>query len=209
MSVTGLEDALRWATAAAEGERPRLVDWQQVPGGQRYAPYPLLAVIADNPVDDVSWPVSDVLWSYADHYFDGDQRRDIGYSALTSGARHAAARLLSHTDTTTDPAAYNQLAFLFHRSAEWADARHSWQQAIATGHIDSAPTAMLNLGILEEEQGNLDQARHCTGKPSTPATPKHLDVPSKNSALSVDGGMSTYMAKGSAATAISPVPTQV
>ncbi len=42
---------------------PRLIDLQDVPGGQRYAPHPLLTVIADDPREDVSWPVSDVLWS--------------------------------------------------------------------------------------------------------------------------------------------------
>ena len=158
VSANGFSDALQWATALAR-DRPRLIDIQDVPGGQRYAPYPLLAVIADNPEEDVSWPVSDVLWSYADDYFDGDQRRDIGYSALARGARHAAARLLDHTDTTGDPAAYNLLADLFQEHGEWADGRRWYQQAFSTGHPEQAPEAMFSLGVLEQDQGNLDQAR--------------------------------------------------
>ena len=159
VSASGFSDALGWAATAAAACRPRLVDLQDVPGGQRYAPYPLLTVIADDPGEDVSWPVSDVLWSYVDHYFDGDQRRDIGYSALGRGASHAAARLLSHTDTTVDPAAHGQLALLFYQRAEWADSRHWLQQAVSTGHADSSPRAMVDLGILEKEQGHPGQAR--------------------------------------------------
>jgi tetratricopeptide (TPR) repeat protein len=160
VSASAYSEALRWATAGPAVDRPRLIDLQDVSGGQQYAPHPLLAVLADDPGEAVAWPVSDALWSYADRFFDGDQRRDIGYTALSQSARHAAARLLSHTDTTIDPAAYNQLAVLFYRSAEWRNARHWYQQAIAAGHTDSAPRAMVNLGYLEEQQGNLDQARH-------------------------------------------------
>ena len=105
VSAAGFSDALQWATTAPAADRPRLIDFQDVPGGQRYAPHSLLPVIADDPGEDLSWPVSDVLWSYADNYFRGDQRRDIGYSALARGARHAAARLLSHSDTTVAPTA--------------------------------------------------------------------------------------------------------
>jgi hypothetical protein len=111
VSATGFTKALQWATAAPSADRPRLIDLQNVPGGQRYAPYPLLPVLADDPGEDGSWPVSDVLWSYAERYFDGDQRRDIGYSALARSARRAAARLLSHT--TADPAVSMQLAAMF------------------------------------------------------------------------------------------------
>jgi TPR repeat protein len=92
--------------------------------------------------------------SYADRFFDGDQRRDIGYAALSREARNAASALLSHTDTTIGPRAYNQLAVLFYRNAEWADARHWYQQATATGHTDSAPAAMVSLGALESELEN-------------------------------------------------------
>ncbi len=161
VSVTGLHDALEWATAPPEdGGRPRLIDRQEVPGGRRYAPHPLLAAIADDPAEDANWPVSGVLWSYADRLFDGGQRRDVGYTALARGAYHDAARLLSHDDAATDPAACNQAAFLFYEHAEWEASRDWWQKAIATGDPDRAPEAMVNLGILEEEQGNLGQARH-------------------------------------------------
>jgi hypothetical protein len=160
VSASAYSDALRWATAGPTADRPRLIDLQDVPGGQRYAPHPLLAALADDPGEDVAWPVSDTLWAYADRFFDGDQRRDIGYTALSQGARRAAARLLSHTDATADPAAYNQLASLFTQNNEQADARHWYRQAISTGHADQAPMAMFNLGVLEKQQGNLEQARH-------------------------------------------------
>jgi TolA-binding protein len=160
VSAAGFSDALQWATATPAADRPRLIDLQDVPGGQRYAPHPLLTVIADDPHEEVSWPVSDVLWSYADNYFRGDQRRDIGYSALAQGARHAAARLLSHSDTKVAPDAYGQIAELFYAYAEWANSRDWWQRTISTGHPDQAPKAMLNLGVLERQQGNLDEARH-------------------------------------------------
>jgi tetratricopeptide (TPR) repeat protein len=38
-------------------------------------------------------------------------------------------------------------------------ARHWYQQAIATGHPDAAPEAMINFAILEAAQGNPDLAR--------------------------------------------------
>src|SRR6202035_5506298 len=99
------------------------------------------SVLADDPGESVAWQVFDPLWSYADRFIDGDQRRDIGYTALRRGARSAAARLLSHPGTAVDPAAYIQLAGLFYQNAEWADARHWWQQAAATGQDDMAPEA--------------------------------------------------------------------
>jgi TPR repeat protein len=160
VSAIGYDDALRWATAGPMAGRPRLVDLQDVSGGQRYAPHPLLAVLADDPTEAVAWTVGDALWSYADRFFDGDQRRDVGYTALRRDARHAAARLLNHTDTTIIPAACNKLAFLFYQGSEWSDADHWWRRAAATGHTDLAPGAMTCLGFLEAEQGNLDQARH-------------------------------------------------
>jgi hypothetical protein len=42
-------------------DRPRLVDLQDVPGGQQYAPHPLLAVLADDLGEAVAWPVFDAL----------------------------------------------------------------------------------------------------------------------------------------------------
>ena len=39
-------------------------------------------------------------------------------------------------------------------------ARHWYQQAIATGHPGHAPAAMVDLGILEYGQGDPGQARH-------------------------------------------------
>ena len=160
VSAAGFRDALQWATAAPAADRPRLIDLQDVPGGQRYAPHPLLAVIADDPEEDAGWPVADALWSYADQYLRGDQRRDIGYSALARGACQAAARLLSHADTTVDPGAYGQIALLFYERGEWVSSRDWWRRAINTGDPDQAPRAMDYLGILEGSRAIPDQARH-------------------------------------------------
>jgi TPR repeat protein len=160
VSAAGFGDAMDWATSATVADRPRLIDLQDVPGGQRYASHPLLAVIADDPGEDVGWPVADALWSYADQFFRGDQRRDIGYSALGRGACQAAARLLSHADTTLDPGAYGQIALLYYRRGDWVNSRDWFQQASGTSHPQAAPRAMLNLGALEHEQGDLAQARH-------------------------------------------------
>jgi Tfp pilus assembly protein PilF len=159
VSAAGFTEALQWATAAPAAGRPQLADLQDVPGGKRYAPHPLLAVIADDPGEDVSWPVSDILWSYADRFFSGDQRRDIGYTALARGARHAAARLLSHTGTAIAAEAYNLLAALFYEQAEWAASRDWWQRAVAAGDPDQTPVAMYDLGILEDMLGEPDKAR--------------------------------------------------
>lgn len=159
VSVPGYSEALQWATAPPSPDHPRLVDQQAVPGGQRYAAHPLLAIIADDPGEDASWPVSNVLWSYADSYLEGEQRRDVGYSALARGARHAAARLLDHDDTTVDPDACGQLGLLFYGKAEWADSRKWWQKAVSTGLGDHVPETMINLAVLEGLQGNPEKAR--------------------------------------------------
>jgi TPR repeat protein len=108
-----------------------------------------------------------------------DQRRDIGYSALTRGAYQVAARLPSHTDTTVDPHAYGQIAALFYETADLASGRDWWQQAIATGHPEEAPKAMVNLGNLERQDGDLGQARHwwqqaiATGHPEAISRAQH------------------------------------
>ena len=160
VSAAGYADALRWATAAPTVGRPRLIDLQAVPGGHRYTPHPLLAVLADDPAEDVAWPVADALWDYADRYFDGDQRRDIGYTALARHAWTAAGRLLDHDGTTIDPAALHHLARHYHQADNPQRSRHWYQQAISSGHPDHASAAMVGLGLLEEEQGDAGQARH-------------------------------------------------
>ena len=160
VSAASYNDALQWAMTAPTADRPRMIDLQDIPGGQRYAPHPLLAVIADDLSDDVSWPVSNVLWSYADGYLAGDQRRSVGYSALARGAYQAAARLLDHDDTTVAPDAYYRIAKLFSEHRKWRDGREWWHKAIGTGHSEVAPLATLALGFLEVDQGNFDQARH-------------------------------------------------
>lgn len=83
-----------------------------------------MAVVADDPGEEASCAVGDALWACPDRFLDGEQRRDIGYAALARGARHAAARLLSHPGASPSAQACNQLAVLFEEHGDWDDSRH-------------------------------------------------------------------------------------
>ena len=61
-----LRTRLTLATAKASRERPQLVDLEEAGRGVRYAPHPLLAVVADDTGQPGAWPVGDPLWAYAD-----------------------------------------------------------------------------------------------------------------------------------------------
>ncbi|XVQ09357.1 tetratricopeptide repeat protein [Spirillospora sp. CA-255316] len=158
VSMLAYGRAQEWASTAAL-DRPQLIDLQAVADGRRFAPHPLLTAIADDVAEPVHWPVQDALWRYADSFFDGDIRRDIGYTALRSGAYPAALRLLDHTDTTIDPHALDQIARWLHHSGDLGQARRWYRRVIATGHRDQTPHAMNELGLLERELGNVDAAR--------------------------------------------------
>ncbi|MBO4274572.1 tetratricopeptide repeat protein, partial [Microbispora triticiradicis] len=160
VSVTGQRAALAWAMTADSPARPRLIYRQDTGSGRRYAPHPLLLLLADDASEPDSWPVYQALWTYANQYFERDQRRDIGYLALEREAYRAAILLLDHTDAETDAAAMNQIAAWLYTVADWAEARRWFKKAIATGDTDEAPKAMIRLGSLEEELGDLAQARH-------------------------------------------------
>jgi tetratricopeptide (TPR) repeat protein len=151
--------ALTWTTTKTE-KRPRLISWQEMTDGARYAPHPLLTVLAQDPHEETAWPVADALWRYTDLIFKGDQRRDIGYTALRLDAYPAARRLLNHTDTTIDSGALFQIARWLHKSGDHQGARHWYRRTVAAGDPDYAPRAILNLGALEDEQGDAEQARH-------------------------------------------------
>ncbi|MGI5227509.1 tetratricopeptide repeat protein [Actinoallomurus sp. CA-142502] len=119
------------------------------------------------------------MWAYADRFFDGDQRRDIGYTALRMGAHSAAHRLLGHPGTTIAPDALNQVAAWLHGIGDTTAARRWYRQAIDSGHPDTVPTAMTNLGLLEAKRRNIEAARRwwrqAAATDHTDAAPKAMN----------------------------------
>ena len=165
VSTTRFKRALTWATAKASRKRPQLMDLQEAGRGVRwYAPHPLLAVVADDTGQPGAWPVGDPLWAYADRFLTGDQRRDIGYTALDRAAYPHARQLLRHDDTDVEPAALHQVAAWLAQTGDVNGARRWYTKIIGTGHPDEAPKAMFNLGNLEDEQGNPGEARRWWGE---------------------------------------------
>lgn len=164
VSATRFSSALSWAVAETSRERPQLVDLEEAGHITRYVPHPLLAVVADDLGQPGAWPVADALWAYADRVLSGDERRDIGYTALDLGAYACARRLLGHSDTEVDPAASFQIADWLRQTAQADGARRWYGKVIGTAHRDQAPSAMVNLAVLEEEQGDLGEARRRLGE---------------------------------------------
>ncbi|MBB4930522.1 Flp pilus assembly protein TadD [Lipingzhangella halophila] len=159
VSASDFRAALKWARTSEAAHRPRLVDEYKDASGAFYTAHPLLAALAEDAEEPAAWAVADPLWRYADMYFDGDQRRDLGYTALRLGAYPAARRLLNHTDTEIDPAALTRIAQWLATEGN-VEAAHIWlRRVISTEHPDEAPRAMVGLGVLEYEQGNTETAR--------------------------------------------------
>ena len=160
LSTTRFGRVLTWATTKASRERPQLVDLEEIGRSIRYDPYPLLAVVADEAGQPGSWPVADALWEYADRVLKGNQRRDIGYTALDRGAYPQARRLLGHNDAKVEPAALHLVAKRLEQTGE-VDAARRWCEKVVAGTDPTwIPHVMVDLGLLEKGQGNLDQARH-------------------------------------------------
>ncbi|MFL1427519.1 MULTISPECIES: tetratricopeptide repeat protein [unclassified Nocardiopsis] len=152
------KQALAWVTTPTR-DRPLLVDERTDGSGTYYTPHPLLTAIADQEGESVAWPVADQMWTYADTFFDGAQRRDLGYTALRLGAHTAADRLLGHGDADVDPYAMNGLATWFKNNDHPATARKWYTRAADTGHPDQAPSAMYSLGNLESDLRRVQEAR--------------------------------------------------
>ncbi|GAA0558399.1 tetratricopeptide repeat protein [Actinomadura livida] len=157
VSATDYARALRWATTSGP-DRPQFVDLQSVSDGHCYVVHPLLTAIADDHADPAHWHVHDALWRYADAFFEDEQRRNIGYTALRLGAYRAAQRLLDGPDTA--PEALHEISLWLAENGDFEETRHWTRRVIASGHHEYAPLAMLHLGYLEEEQGRVEQARH-------------------------------------------------
>ena len=161
--VTGYRSALKWAMTA-DSSRPRLIDLKASGSGRFYAPHSLLTVFAEDASEPACWPVHDALWAYADEYFDGDQRRDIGYAALQRQAYPAAFALLDHPDTDIEADVWWRTASQLQNAGEFDEARRWWRKAIALRHPDHSPYAMYELGLMEKRQGNFEQARRWYGE---------------------------------------------
>ncbi|MGP4100432.1 tetratricopeptide repeat protein [Nonomuraea sp. KM90] len=172
--VTGYRSALKWAMATGS-RRPRLIQRKSSGSGRFYSPHPLLTAIADETSDPARWPVHDALWDYADRYFEGDQRRDIGYLAVEREAYPAACRLLDHSDTGTglDAAILCRLSFRLKETGEIDQARRWFVRTIETEHDHYAPEAMYELGLMEKQHGNFDEARHWYREAIADGHPEH------------------------------------
>ncbi len=150
--VRDRDQALRWAIRRRDGLR--VLRKKTGRRGTRYEPHPLLTVMAEDAVD--GRPIAEALWTYADRFFDGEQRRTIGYTALARDAHAAAYRLLNHPDSAPDPARTIQVAAWLRRTGQ-PDIADSWyRRALTTDH---APAAMNGLGRLAFDRGRLDDAQ--------------------------------------------------
>jgi len=164
ISATRFGRALKWAMVANSSARPQLVDQREAGRTSWYTPNPLLGVVADDVGQPGAWPVGEALWDYADRKLAGDQRRDIGYTALDRGAFSQARQLLGHDDTQVEATALHRVAERLHQTGETSAARLFYGKVIGTGHKDQAVAAMINLGALEAAHGSAAEARRWFGE---------------------------------------------
>jgi tetratricopeptide (TPR) repeat protein len=131
-------------------------------GERWYAPHPLLSVVADG---SPGWPVGEPLWVHLAATLDDERRLDLGARCLAArDHRHAAALLDPRRSGGVDPGDLLFLAYGLHRDGRLLEARQWYRRVIASGHPDHAPTAMLDLGVLEREDGQPDEARRRFGE---------------------------------------------
>jgi tetratricopeptide (TPR) repeat protein len=122
-------------------------------------PHPLLPVVADSPQRPPGWEISESLWNYLTEALNGQQRLNVGLSACSRGDYRHARRLLDSLDTVTIPAeiVYG-IAIDADEAGETTAARAWYGNAIASGHADIAPKALVRLGLLDKQQGRIDEA---------------------------------------------------
>ncbi|GIH97712.1 tetratricopeptide repeat protein [Planobispora siamensis] len=146
--------ALAWASVPATATRPQLIAF-----GSFYEPHPLLAVVAEEP-ELAGWPISPALWDYAEAHLQAGQRYTLAATAIDRGDLPAADRLLrSMPSSMVSAQTASTLARRLHTNGFPSAARHWYLHTIESSHADQAPHAMVNLGNLERDQGNIDQAR--------------------------------------------------
>jgi tetratricopeptide (TPR) repeat protein len=159
-SAIRFKRALAWATAASSRTRPQLVDLQPIDHADQYVPHPLLTVAADDTGYPGAWTIAAALWKHANHTLTGDQRRDLGYTALDHGAHPHARQLLDHADAEASPQALHDIAEWLRRTGQPDAARRWYARVIRTGDPKWEPHVMADLGALEREQGRLAEAAH-------------------------------------------------
>lgn len=123
-------------------------------------PHPLLAVIADGPQRPPGWAISEILWKYLEEILNDPQRLTVGLTAYARRDYRHARRMLEPLDPASIPAevAY-VLAVDAHKAKVAGAARRWYTRAIMGGSPDTAAGAMINLGELEEQEGNTEDAR--------------------------------------------------
>jgi tetratricopeptide (TPR) repeat protein len=127
-----------------------------------YAPHPLLSLVV---AQDPGWPIGEPLWAHLAATLDGERRLDLGARCLAArDHRHAAALLDPRGVDGVDPGDLLFLAYGLHRDGRLLDARRWYRRVITSGHPEHAPTAMLDLGVLEREDGQPDEARRWFGE---------------------------------------------
>jgi tetratricopeptide (TPR) repeat protein len=123
-----------------------------------FHPHPLLTALADSD-STAAWTVQPEMWIYLYDTISGSQRLQLGLYAYGRGLRLEASELLIvDTNSALDPAVMQQLGHAEKdlnpdRAGTW------WRRIVDSGHPEQAPCAMINLGFLEYQQGNVAQAR--------------------------------------------------
>ena len=160
VSRSGFRQALKHLLATARGDGPPLLDEVYSGNAKRLRPHPLLTAVAGDPQRPPGWAVSEILWNYLDKTLDDPQRLAVGLTACTHGDYRHARRILDPLDPAGIPAEIVfRIADAAGKAGETAAARHWYANASGTGHADWAPRAMVNLGVLEQEQGRIEKAR--------------------------------------------------
>jgi hypothetical protein len=123
-------------------------------------PHPLLTVIADDTRRPPGWEISETLWKYLGETLEDFQRLTVGLTAYARRDYRHARRMLEPLNPASIPAevAY-VLAVEAHKAKAVGTARRWYTRVITGGEPDIAAGAMINLGNLEKEEGNTEEAR--------------------------------------------------
>ena len=123
-------------------------------------PHPLLTVIADDPQRPPGWAISETLWRYLEEILNDLQRLTVGLTAYARRDYRHARRMLERLDPASIPAEVAYVLAVDAHKAKATDAARRWYtRAIMDGNPDTAAGAMINLGTLEEQEGNTEEAR--------------------------------------------------
>ena len=161
VSRSGFRQAIKDLLAPAPRDGPQLLDEVYYSGRVTHLrPHSLLATVADNPQRPPGWAISETLWNYLAKTLKGPQRLNVGLNAYSRGDYRHARRLLGSLDVAAIPAEIIfRIASDAHYSGQTTAARTWYAKAVASGHADYAPWAMVGLGVLESVPGRIEEAR--------------------------------------------------